>query len=808
MADYENSDKDRLLCDFVLEQLSFPSMRDREEEVDEAHHDTFDWIFESVAADSDHEGPNTNDLARWLAQRGQDDTYWISGKPGSGKSTLMAYIQAHAVTASQLAKWAGPGNPVSIVSYFFWTSGSEMQKSQVGVLRSLFYQLFQRHEFLIPTTFPSVWSTLCSMSTKDRIKYVIPWTLEGLKESFHTLVDLFGTKQLGNICLFIDGLDECGGSHDEIINFLGTLQNSHTKLVLSSRAWPVFQEAYGALPSMRLQDLTRGDMTRYVSDVLRGDPALQDVMEDEQDLCPRLINDVVDRAEGVFLWVRLVARELVHSFHLHGSTTIAALRGRLMDFPSDLDQLYHYLLTSNKGRTSEDTDEAGRIIRLIRAREDVCDFTRDQSTASLTLWELALALEDYPPTSGWNDTEGEDMAEDLIDVDVKQAQPQYIIKLCSLTTNSLTAQCAGILLAHSHQGREPRQPARFGANTPEEDTVNEARATVLSESKVAWLHRTARDFITAPGILESLFSSTSSTFEPHAAHVRACVLALQKPNQPLRPHRRLDEWWTSVILAMTHARFSLLPPHDSPRVSSSASKNTKSDDGKSHPPHDLTVRAHLRIMIHLLDAFDATLSQHYAPRPTSTGEPDHWARGAFGTFELRMKSRVPFPAPFLCLASRFGLHDYIRARYADAPAIGIPLLAHALEYLFDRRKSIYPLSSVETVSTLLELGEDPNKPYTDLERRERTPWLLALDYIREGDRRGWIEQGPGDDGVSRWTQVVRLLLDHGADPNAVLVETRWDPRASAMDVIGGLCEKYPLVKVVQLKERLLTFMPA
>jgi hypothetical protein len=39
------TDKANLLQEFMLESLSFASMRDREEEVAEAHRKTFEWIF-------------------------------------------------------------------------------------------------------------------------------------------------------------------------------------------------------------------------------------------------------------------------------------------------------------------------------------------------------------------------------------------------------------------------------------------------------------------------------------------------------------------------------------------------------------------------------------------------------------------------------------------------------------------------------------------------------------------------------------------------------------------------------------------
>ncbi len=67
----------------------------------------------------------------WPLQR-PGPLYWINGKPGSGKSTLMRFLFAHEMTKKQLEAWAGDGVPVVRAGFFFWTSGSREQRSQTG----------------------------------------------------------------------------------------------------------------------------------------------------------------------------------------------------------------------------------------------------------------------------------------------------------------------------------------------------------------------------------------------------------------------------------------------------------------------------------------------------------------------------------------------------------------------------------------------------------------------------------------------------------------------------------------------------
>jgi polynucleotide 5'-kinase involved in rRNA processing len=70
----------------ILNSLYFDTMVDRHEEIQEAHQETFEWIYHSPMEDGD---PWAS-FIEWL--RTGDSIYWINGKAGSGKSTLMRYL--------------------------------------------------------------------------------------------------------------------------------------------------------------------------------------------------------------------------------------------------------------------------------------------------------------------------------------------------------------------------------------------------------------------------------------------------------------------------------------------------------------------------------------------------------------------------------------------------------------------------------------------------------------------------------------------------------------------------------------------
>lgn len=136
--------------DYVLQSLLFPSFTARYLQLTQAHQSTFKWIFE----EPDSINLPWSSFTDWL-QSGSG-IYWINGKAGSGKSTLMKYIYDHHRTREMLLSWSEAA-PVVIAGFFFWNSGTSLQKSQVGLLRSLLHEILSKHRDLIPLILPDHW---------------------------------------------------------------------------------------------------------------------------------------------------------------------------------------------------------------------------------------------------------------------------------------------------------------------------------------------------------------------------------------------------------------------------------------------------------------------------------------------------------------------------------------------------------------------------------------------------------------------------------------------------------------------------
>jgi hypothetical protein len=138
----------------ILNSLRYRAIAERFEEVGEVHRRTFTWVLEHLKEDP--EGIQWDDFVDWLENG--DGLYWIYGKAGCGKSTLMKFIYNHPSTDKYLQNWKGDMD-LHTYNFFFRNSGGGLQKSQGGLLRSLLYDILGKVPELIPILFPAGWGS-------------------------------------------------------------------------------------------------------------------------------------------------------------------------------------------------------------------------------------------------------------------------------------------------------------------------------------------------------------------------------------------------------------------------------------------------------------------------------------------------------------------------------------------------------------------------------------------------------------------------------------------------------------------------
>ena len=313
-------------ADSILGSLLFPEIHVRHSKISEAHMNTFACIFEQ----------DVTPFKTWL--QCSNEVFWINGKAGSGKSTLVKYVADHPRTETILRQWAN-GVKLVTVSYYFWSSGHPMQRSQEGLLQSLLFQLLCHFPDAIPVVAGSRWET-----DDFGVKNSVPWTRKELTAGIRFV--LAQERLPARFCFFIDGLDEYSGDHTALIDDLDLLAASDTvKLCVSSRPWNAFRDAYGEAKDCQLvlEDLTKSDMSKYIKDVLEDDNRFKRLSKKESQ-AQIFAEEIQDKANGVFLWVILAVRSLLRGLTEHDS--VEELAERLKDIPKDLETFFQRILDS------------------------------------------------------------------------------------------------------------------------------------------------------------------------------------------------------------------------------------------------------------------------------------------------------------------------------------------------------------------------------------------------------------------------------------------------------------------------------
>ena len=254
---------------------------------------------------------------------------WIKGKPGSGKSTLVKFAVANARKTKA---------ETSVISFFFNARGEDLEKSTLGMYRSLLYQILK--------TFPYLQTVL------DRLRPNVPregetyrWEKDDLQDFFAAAIQNLGQRRL--VC-FIDALDEC--EEDQIrdlvafLEHLGRLTISsriHFYVCLSSRHYPHISIENGVQLTLEDQEDHTHDITKYLNGTLRAGRGKQ--AEDIKE-------ELLQRSSGVFLWVFLVV-QILNKEYDHGR--IHGLRKRLREIPDGLEKLFEEILTRDRANTEE-----------------------------------------------------------------------------------------------------------------------------------------------------------------------------------------------------------------------------------------------------------------------------------------------------------------------------------------------------------------------------------------------------------------------------------------------------------------------
>lgn len=278
----------------------------------------------------------------------------------------MKFVRDHAKTKEALKQWAGT-NELLVLHFFFWSLGSSLQKTHVGMLRGLLLAALNEHPELILTAFPELY-----YKWKDSDSDTIPEDIE-IKFAFQRMIE---NSQYLRLAIFVDGIDEFQGDCREMSRFL--LASHNTKLVLSSRPLNSCLESLAGCPTLKLQDLARGDMETLVHGELSSHRMMKSLIQQFPIQGSQFGSQVVARADGVFLWVKLVMILLIDN--LENGDDLKELARRLTAFPSDLRDLYR--------RMFENIDEQYQkeSAMFFYLKEKWPAIAQDQALPGLVVW--------------------------------------------------------------------------------------------------------------------------------------------------------------------------------------------------------------------------------------------------------------------------------------------------------------------------------------------------------------------------------------------------------------------------------------
>jgi hypothetical protein len=439
----------------VVSSLGFADLHSRQSSIHDAYSDTYRWALTQ----------DTRGLATWL--RTGSDIYWVSGKAGSGKSTFMKFLGNDQRTQDLLNQWSGDRRRLIVVNCYFWYLGSELQKSIHGLMRTILYQILSSYPSVVELLFPARYdlarkgSTMFPCWTRDELQ-------TALENVCRVMCETFPGSPPPAFCLFIDGLDEYSGNHSELLKSLYRLvEDGNTKLCVSSRPWNVFINAFETRTlQLCLHEFTESDIRHYVESNLN--VRIASSSPDDHMAC--IANDIVTRAEGVFLWVYLVVHSVKRG--LEENDEPSDLRERVRDFPTDLEEFFDTILDRVDNFYSEQTAQALMLAYLFAEGHDLA---AEQSSyldfELLGRQRVGLHNTEYLWTATSRNLDSEEY-----------------LTLAKYTQRFLSATCKDLLVI----------------NLPRGTVQVQACAADPSILKVQFLHRTVFEYLKSSGRMRKL----------------------------------------------------------------------------------------------------------------------------------------------------------------------------------------------------------------------------------------------------------------------------------------------------------------
>ena len=694
--------------DAIITSLWYPCMRDREVSICDAHAKTFNWLFHDPAA----AGKRWDSFVDFL--EGSAGLYWITGKPGSGKSTLMKYLQNDPRTKQHLGALAAGRELLDASFYFFYNGKSDLQKSEQGMLVSLLHSLLKQKKDLIPSAFGERLRHLCLHPDENLGK-------PSLQEAREAIKQLFTTQRDTAFFLAIDGLDEFDARVSEIhIENLLKLGRSlaeypNVKIAFASRPLIQFEDAFSDCPSLRMHDLTHDDIRRYVDERLEKHRDMQKLIRRDTSNANKLVKTIVESSSGVFLWVRLVVDSLIDG--LRNSDSVHDLQRRLEMLPTDLYDLYEAILSQ--------VPESYRFQTMKLLRLVLCGVECGRELSVQGLW---FAEED---TNG--------LVTETATPPLSEEDLEHRFHTMERRINS---RCRGLVeISHSSATWESLSSM---AQTPYSDVYNPENR--LMNAHVVLLHRSVQEFLSNYKWGNYVHLEGRNT-NPWLPLFRSAVLILK--TYRFEPGK--DNWPILLKLASYAGR--------------------RAQDSQNS--HMMQTAALLKVLDNTMSSYHSKIQASFAENPgmpdafnTNPGVESHWSAWyeVVKDHDIRIEGGPQERKPnFMTFTTTHNLTKYLEYQLMnDGPNSlqkqGLSLLGYAL--CQPTPCSPFPIVSVPLVELLLHREFKPSEMF-----RGASLWSWMLHCQSFGAH---IGDDPAIVPYWAFSEVLRsmtLLLRAGANPH-------------------------------------------
>lgn len=677
----------------------------------------------------------------WL--RTGDGIFYCSGKAGSGKSTVMKFLAQDRRTRDELSLWSRTqGKTLVLASFFFWSSGTPLQRSLEGLYREILWAVTRQCPSLLRVVFPAAWSSTGIGKPPESQQ---PFTMGELASAMDRLFREEDVTSSYRLCLFVDGLDEYEGDHWKFAKAMSrwAASSKDIKFCLSSRPHETFLQnlAMNEATHLRLHEITKADMYRFVSDQFRQDERYTAIEEDiRQEL--DLISAIVGRSDGVFLWVRLVTFELLKGMGEHCS--IRQLIKRLDSIPDGLENMFRKMLNSID--KTEQQRAAEMVLTMTMPHEDLGELAFGQMVF------IQAILDDLADDPG--------LAEMLLSGDVgPHLGTADCVNKCHNAGLRAVARCRG-LIEVTHTGM-----------------------TFPYCHRLSFVHRTVGDFLCDAGVQSGLESATGDPSNCLHRKLSQAALACFKfinPDQHLEcpsyePHRR--------------------PYHTSVR-STSDPGTTKADPFHIVPSFLRTIRnaelygsspvaTEAYAMISMLQQISERhqngnpVCQFYWPSHQLSVPSKSTRSGSISTHNLPSAVISYGISWYGLIETAIDLASKHRDLLVLSPGKSLIFLSSALEDLYDayflrgnisRTQSLIKQASSSINSDCSERLKISLKREVSADKRslglQFTVWTAFLLALSELIR---VCHARAPSNFSRVCTLLDLFLQHGADPHVIFI---------------------------------------